>query len=563
MFESTNGAELMPLHPRDVARVVFELVDAGTLALDDDALLERIATWERLISWARGQQVSLISQLADRVREERQTNEVPVEVVAGEELSTALALGSAEASERVRVADQLSQSLWETHDVLLRGRIDYSKAALIAKELRGQSPQVAFAVEDAVLPWGSRCSRAQLKRKIDKALIEVDPTEADARYRRARSARRVCRPRPMANGMASIFMVLPAPDAMAVDACVQAAAKSLRVRGDVRTMDQLRADAMTAMAHHALATGRIGEPPERGEEEPVVTLSAELDEILRRGTNPARSLGETEVFESKSDGNLKRSVPRYCDPDRLYNPRHAIFYAPRDLFHCRPKGSGMQPPIPAWRREAESFQWGEALRSRAAISVKVPLDYLAERVGLISLDWTQLNSDLGASSGMSELIKTAEVPSKLPPPTLEGYGPIPPGLAAQIALAPDSIWSRILTDPLSGAVLDVGIQKYRPPADLSRHVMARDGYCVAPRCQVQAVNCDLDHTVPFSSTPNGTTRAANLAPLCRRHHRLKTFAGWELAQDSPGRFTWRTPSGQIEQSTGAGPIMTNGTPSIA
>jgi len=47
------------------------------------------------------------------------------------------------------------------------------------------------------------------------------------------------------------------------------------------------------------------------------------------------------------------------------------------------------------------------------------------------------------------------------PAELNGYGPIPADLARRIAA--DGTWRRILTEPVSGAILDYGRSTYRPP----------------------------------------------------------------------------------------------------
>ena len=40
------------------------------------------------------------------------------------------------------------------------------------------------------------------------------------------------------------------------------------------------------------------------------------------------------------------------------------------------------------------------------------------------------------------------------------------------------------------------------------------------------------------------TSSENLGPLCRRHHRLKTFhSGWSYTQLDPGTYLWRSPHG--------------------
>lgn len=107
----------------------------------------------------------------------------------------------------------------------------------------------------------------------------------------------------------------------------------------------------------------------------------------------------------------------------------------------------------------------------------------------------------------------------------------------------DATWRRVLTDPDSGAVLDVGTARYRPGAVLGAHVAARDATCVFPGCARAAVDCGLDHTRRF---PDGPTADHNLGPLCGHHHKLKHEArpGWALAQPVSGTFTWTSPTGR-------------------
>jgi hypothetical protein len=90
-------------------------------------------------------------------------------------------------------------------------------------------------------------------------------------------------------------------------------------------------------------------------------------------------------------------------------------------------------------------------------------------------------------------------------------------------------------------VLDVGRQRYTPPADLAEHVIARDQTCRFPTCTRPADGCDLDHTTPWDD--GGVTAARNLGPLHRGHHNDKTHHGWRLHQPEPGRFVWTAPTG--------------------
>ncbi len=69
----------------------------------------------------------------------------------------------------------------------------------------------------------------------------------------------------------------------------------------------------------------------------------------------------------------------------------------------------------------------------------------------------------------------------------------------------------------------------------------RDRTCVYPWCTRPAARCDAEHRDPW---PTGPTVTENLAPLCRRHHRLKTHHGWSYTTLTPGLYLWRSPLGR-------------------
>ncbi len=108
---------------------------------------------------------------------------------------------------------------------------------------------------------------------------------------------------------------------------------------------------------------------------------------------------------------------------------------------------------------------------------------------------------------------------------LDGYGPIPAALARDLAMSEEATWRRLVTDPLSGGLLDAGRATYRPPATLDRFVRLRDQVCRFPGCHRSARLADIDHTTRF---PDGPTAAHNTAALCRFHHRLKHHGGWHV-----------------------------------
>ncbi|HEX7834891.1 MAG TPA: DUF222 domain-containing protein [Pseudolysinimonas sp.] len=130
------------------------------------------------------------------------------------------------------------------------------------------------------------------------------------------------------------------------------------------------------------------------------------------------------------------------------------------------------------------------------------------------------------------------------PGTLDGYGPIDAETARRLAGHAPS-FTRLLTHPVSGALLDIDRTSYRPPADLKRWLCIVDQTCTFPGCGRLARHSDLDHTVDRQF--GGPTSAANLSHLCRHHHRLKHMTRWKVAstREGPGRrrIEWMSPTG--------------------
>ncbi|MGG7652302.1 HNH endonuclease signature motif containing protein [Kocuria rosea] len=135
-------------------------------------------------------------------------------------------------------------------------------------------------------------------------------------------------------------------------------------------------------------------------------------------------------------------------------------------------------------------------------------------------------------------------------PVLEGHGPISADVARKLAAGASS-WHRVLTHPVTGAVLDHDRTTYAVPADLRRRLRLRDGTCRFPGCRRRAERCDLDHTVAWQD--GGRTAADNLAHLCRHHHHLVkhrrgALGRWSVRQPGPapagGVLEWTSPAGR-------------------
>jgi hypothetical protein len=365
-----------------------------------------------------------------------------------------------EADVLVREGISYGETLAGTGAALAAGTIDVPRARVLVNRLWDQMPQVAAHVQDVVLPRAGGRTSFQVRQDVERALIVVDPEGAADRRRVAEQRRSVSRPLARPDGMAALWVLLPAVRAVQVDTVLDAAARAARSAGDPRTVEQLRADGLCDLV--------LGGPGEAT----AVTAAA--------GSTAATGGDVPTQREGDPAGGREDATDRRAGP-----------------------------------------------RTHVLVTV-----------------------------ALSTLIGVDDAPADL-----AGYGPLDAVQAR--ALAWGGTWQRLVTDPISGAVLDVGRTRYRPPAALDEHVRYRDRTCSAPGCTVPADRADLDHTQEYHPAPGdparplGTTSAANLGPVCRHHHRLKTETGFTLRQPRPGLFAWTDPTGHtyLVQPGTDGPVQ--------
>jgi len=105
-------------------------------------------------------------------------------------------------------------------------------------------------------------------------------------------------------------------------------------------------------------------------------------------------------------------------------------------------------------------------------------------------------------------------------------------------LACDSAVMKVVEDS-RGNVLDVGRRRRTIPGPLRRALRLRDRGCRYPGCGNRHV--DGHHVIPWSR--GGETKLANLASLCRRHHRFVHELGFRIESDGRDGFAFFRPSG--------------------
>jgi hypothetical protein len=139
--------------------------------------------------------------------------------------------------------------------------------------------------------------------------------------------------------------------------------------------------------------------------------------------------------------------------------------------------------------------------------------------------------DLTTLAGLDE--SAAEIP---------GWGPVIADIARRaVEEQDDAEWRFTVTDPVNGQVIADGTTRRRPTSAQRRRVEARVQTCSFPGCRMPAGECDIDHTRAWAD--GGATDDSNLAPLCRRDHRLN-HNGWSVEMVTPGVFVWTSPLGR-------------------
>lgn len=130
------------------------------------------------------------------------------------------------------------------------------------------------------------------------------------------------------------------------------------------------------------------------------------------------------------------------------------------------------------------------------------------------------------------------------PGELRGYGPIAADDVRRMLLHDDCVLRRLVTDPVTGTLVDYACRRYAPDDFLRRLIAARDVTCRYPGCTANAVWCDDEHCLAYDD--GGPTSAGNCCLMCRRHHRRKTFDGFTYTRPDAetGETQWTTPLGR-------------------
>ena len=314
-------------------------------ALADPAVVDAIVGFERLVAWGQARQARLIASLA-----ERRTEPGSVTDWASEEVATALHQSSGTAAFRTRQATVLVDRLPATLAAWEAGLLDQRRVSVLTEATANLTAEHAAAVEARVLPKAPSQTAAQLRTAIKRAIIAVDPDGAQERHEAARKGRRVAL-NPEDDGMASLWALLPASDALAAIEWLTRLARGLGT-DDPRTMDERRADLLADLLSGRLRNPDLVLPTPVNPGKPLVQLLMPMTSLFGLTDDPcellgygpataetAREIAATAVwrrllFDPASGALLDHGRTTYTPPAAL-----ADFVKARDVY-CRFPGCG-------------------------------------------------------------------------------------------------------------------------------------------------------------------------------------------------------------------------------
>jgi hypothetical protein len=486
-------AALKDMPGAELARVVAEVVGVGVGAsavldenrledLSDDVLGDMVAACGRLPSWAAGVQARIVAE-----RAARETNPLAHRSLVGQ-VTSELVVTEREGSEVVVRAESGARHP-SVISALATGRIDVRKAHTL---LRSASQLTVAERAEAIERYLPQAPHRTWRWLQARMLAFAKARHGAADTARAEAQRRSVQLDRAENDMGWLSAYLPAADAVAVWGVVDDMAHQLRrTSGEDRTLGQLRADSLTG-----IVTGRL------------LPANRFTDTGTQGGTGTGTQ-GDIDMYTGTTETS---ETTAKAEP------------AASDTGLSTAGDERAEAPVCSCGGRFPVQQVVRITPSRPVVRVTVPAS------ALLGLDDA--------------------------PGDLTGFGPVPADTARLIAQ--DATWQRLVTDPVTGVLADYSTTTYQPGRVLRAAVEARDDTCTFPGCDTPAERCDLDHIEPFDhdhppendgvaagTAGRGQTSAWNLHALCRRHHLLKTHAGWGVVRDpATGITTWTTPTGR-------------------
>lgn len=254
-------------------------------------LLDELARDEAVTAQQFATRIHRLSELAELADKEQAAT--GFEQFVGMEVAGTTRRGRVAADHELHDAQRYLEALPLTVAALVRGELYQHQARTLLTSTEHCSVEVSRRVEARVLPAAVDLAPPDLRRKVKKAILQVE-SELDSeavteRLIKARAARRVWA-RPEDDGMSSIGILGAAEHVqqflLDLDRLVQQEKIRDRAAGVWRSADQIRADLVLAMPGELLAQREREGAPTRPAKDSVINVHVPVTTLLERGNEP-------------------------------------------------------------------------------------------------------------------------------------------------------------------------------------------------------------------------------------------------------------------------------------
>ena len=255
-------------------------------ALKDESLsgyesVRVLKAYQRLASFFQAQVLEVMASISDLVSEMEPDPEVAAESAAAE-IRAALRLTRRAADSDLSLALDLKQRLPQVWEALAAGQIDLRRARVIVAGTSHLDEAVARKVVEQILGAAGRLTTGQPNALLRRVCIQVDPDDANERFREAVDERRLM-VEPTVDGTAHLFgMDLPPDRVAAAMRRIADLARTVKTADEGRTMDQIRADVFLDLLEGTRQAGSS-----RG----TVDIRVDLKTLARLADDPGELAG--------------------------------------------------------------------------------------------------------------------------------------------------------------------------------------------------------------------------------------------------------------------------------
>ncbi len=292
MFERGEGGGAATLAP---ARSAFESLlietapgaDLGYLLdkvdrheLDGNDRVALMQARGRLIAHSQAELMADMLSVREAVVEVMGTNEPDFEA---DEIRAALCLTRNAAEESLLLASLLIERFPNLWQALRDGLLDLPRVRVVAEGLIGLGGDQAAQAIELLLPFAPALTTGQLRARVAKLAISIDPDSARKSYEEGVKSRRVWAGR-NPDGTAGLFgLDLPADRVAEAMRRIHQLARELKTADDERSADQVRADVFLD-----LLTGQVNSS---GTGSGVLDLRVDLTTLAGLNENPGEIPG--------------------------------------------------------------------------------------------------------------------------------------------------------------------------------------------------------------------------------------------------------------------------------